>query len=339
MGYGFGVDYLAEVLRFMRNSDFSDKYQEYFTLGSSISTRDRDGIHKTFSGLMKIMYPTGEASREQIEELLRFSIEGRKRVKDQFLRIDPTFEGVDFGYTDTAGGWHPVTTLEEEEYPGYYWSRGSGATSAGEGGASEDGLARGDGRSLGDGGGATSSSFDTPSSAGTPQSPILPSASTLFEGHRDFIENQRGVSYETLLLPYLRGATVIELHDPYVRMGHQGRNLVELLALIAAAKDPADEVTFRLFTTLEDDPNYQVKQLQMLQSIVQGAAQQGLRVEVAKDPGGHDRWISTDTGWRINLGRGLDIFQKSDGGWFDLGTSRQEFRQVKAFGVTYIREG
>ncbi|WDH80260.1 MIT C-terminal domain-containing protein [Microbacterium esteraromaticum] len=48
--------------------------------------------------------------------------------------------------------------------------------------------------------------------------------------------------------------------------------------------------------------------------------------------------MRTDTGWRINLGRGLDIFQKSDGGWFDLGTSRQEFRQVRAFGVTYIRD-
>lgn len=358
-GYGFVVDYLAEVLRFMRNTDFSDKYQEYFTLGSSISTRDRDGIHKTFSGLMKIMYPTGEASRDQIEELLRFSIEGRKRVKDQILRIDPTFEGVDFGYTDTAGGWHPVTTLEEEEYPAYYWSRGavgsrgSGAALTGEGDASEDGLARGDGRALGDGTGAAAPSpspgtapssgamlpsADSPSYAASP-SPDTSAAPTLFEGHRDFIENQRGVSYETLLLPHLRGATVIELHDPYIRMGHQGRNLVELLALIAAAKDPADEVTFRLFTTLEEDPNYQVKQLQMLHSIVQGASQQGLRVEVEKDPGGHDRWISTDTGWRINLGRGLDIFQKSDGGWFDLGTSRQEFRQVKAFGVTYIREG
>jgi ATP-dependent Lon protease len=161
----------------------------------------------------------------------------------------------------------------------------------------------------------------------------------LFEGQRDFVENQRGVSYETLLLPYLHGATEIELHDPYIRMNHQGRNLVELLALIASAKDPADEVTFKLYTTLDDEPRYQQKQLQMLNQIVQEAAQQGLKVEIAKDPGGHDRWIRTDTGWRINLGRGLDIFQKSDGGWFDLATSRQEFRQVRAFGVTYINEG
>jgi len=140
-------------------------------------------------------------------------------------------------------------------------------------------------------------------------------------------------------MPYLRGATEIDLHDPYIRLGHQGRNLVELLAMIAAAKDPADEVTFNLFTVLDEDPEYQPKQLRMLNDIVQGAAQQGIKVNVAKDPGGHDRWIRTDTGWRVNLGRGLDIFQKSDGGWFDFGISLQEFRQVRAFGITYIREG
>ncbi|MCB5292348.1 hypothetical protein BJQ90_01783 [Arthrobacter sp. SO3] len=50
-GYGFVVDYIAEVLRSMRNLDYSDRYQHYFTLGPYISTRDRDGIHKTFSGL------------------------------------------------------------------------------------------------------------------------------------------------------------------------------------------------------------------------------------------------------------------------------------------------
>jgi len=118
------------------------------------------------------------------------------------------------------------------------------------------------------------------------------------------------------------------LHDPYIRTSHQGGNLVELLALIASAKDPADEATFKLFTLLEADPEYQRKQLQMLGQIIQGADQQGIKVEVAKDPGGHDRWIRTDNGWRINLGRGLDIFQKQEGGWFDFGSTRQEFRQV-----------
>ncbi|TFB71534.1 BREX system Lon protease-like protein BrxL [Cryobacterium glaciale] len=317
-GYGFVVDYIAEVLKSMRNLDYSDRYQHHFTLGSDISTRDRDAIHKTFSGLMKLIYPHGDATAEQIEELLRFAIEGRKRVKDQILRMDSTMAPVNFGYNSMAGEWSNVTTLEEEEYPGNYHRRASGelATDAAHEGVP---FVAGVG----------------PSTVAT-VAQVEPGKEELFQGQRDFQENQRGVSYDTLLMPYLAGAIEIELHDPYIRMAHQGRNLVELLAAIAAAKDPADEVTFRLFTVLDADPENQPKQLRMLSDIVQGAAQQGIKVDMAKDPGGHDRWIRTDRGWRINLGRGLDIFQKADGGWFDFGTSRQEFRQVRAFGVTYI---
>ncbi len=65
-GYGFVVDYLAEILRSFRNHDYSHKYADYFTLLSDISTRDRDGINKTFSGLMKILFPAGDAPAEEI---------------------------------------------------------------------------------------------------------------------------------------------------------------------------------------------------------------------------------------------------------------------------------
>ena len=332
-GYGFVVDYIAEVLKSMRNLDYSDRYQQYFTLGSDISTRDRDGIHKTFSGLMKLLYPHEQATAEEVEEILRFAIEGRKRVKDQILRIDATMADVRFGYEPIGGGWKAVTTLEEDEFPTYYRSRR--ATSDGDGADADTGPEAA-GADEGDEGSLPRVDLTTGTDV---QIEFEVPAPKLFEGHRDFAENQRGLSYETLLMPYLEGAAEIELHDPYVRMSHQGRNLVELLAMIASAKDPADEINFKLFTLLEEEPEYQKKQLQMLNEIVQGAAQQGIKVDVAKDPGGHDRWIRTDTGWRINLGRGLDIFQKSDGGWFDFASSRQEFRQVRAFGVTYIREG
>jgi ATP-dependent Lon protease len=119
-GYGFVVDYLAEILRAMRSHDFSDRYQELFTLSADISTRDRDGIQKTFSGMMKILFPHGEATPAEIEEVLRFSIEGRKRVKDQLLRIDTTYAKVRFTYQDKAGKEKLVTTLEEDEYAGAY---------------------------------------------------------------------------------------------------------------------------------------------------------------------------------------------------------------------------
>ena len=101
-GFGFVVDYLAEVLRSLRSFDFSDRYQEQFTLSSDISTRDRDGINKTFSGLMKLIFPHGGASAEETEELLRFSMEGRKRVKDQLMRVDSTYANVKAQQTQSA---------------------------------------------------------------------------------------------------------------------------------------------------------------------------------------------------------------------------------------------
>lgn len=315
-GYGFVVDYIAEVLKSMRDADYSDRYQPHFTLGSDISTRDRDGIHKTFSGLMKIIYPHGEATREQIEEILRFAIEGRKRVKDQILRIDSTMAEVKFGYSDKAGEWRGVTTLEEDEYPAYYHHRG------------------------GEAGGEVTTELGSAVDAATTGLTVeaAPKPEPLFEGHRDFQENQRGVSYEALLLPYLRGATDIKIVDPYIRLPHQGRNLVDLLALVASVKDPADEIAVKLVTK-EDKGDFQQQHLLMLKDIQDGAASVGIKFNVEWDETIHDRSITADNGWKVLLGRGLDIFQKGSGSQFDMGARRQEFRQVVAFGVTYINEG
>lgn len=127
-GYGFVVDYLAEVLRTFRNYDFSHNYERYFELSSDISTRDRDGILKTFSGLMKILFPSGDASQDDIELLLKFAIEGRKRVKDQLMRIDPTYARVNFSFLNPAGEWQTVKTLEEMQYPQHYYKTAQDAT-------------------------------------------------------------------------------------------------------------------------------------------------------------------------------------------------------------------
>ncbi|TFC34900.1 BREX system Lon protease-like protein BrxL [Cryobacterium sp. TMT2-14] len=314
-GYGFVVDYIAEVLKSMRNFDYSDRYQQHFTLGSDISTRDRDGIHKTFSGLMKLIYPHGEATAEQIEELLRLAIIGRKRVKDQIVRMDSTMAEVKFGYSDTVGVWHAVSTLEEDEYPKYYHRRS--AKGAGD---------------------IASDEQSDPGQIGEEPIEVASLAEpTFFEGHREFQENQRGVSYDTMLLPYLRGATEITIVDPYIRLPHQGRNLVDLLVLLAAAKDPADEIAITLLTK-EDTGEFQRQHLLMMNEIQDGAAAVGIKFTVVWDETIHDRSIRADNGWKILLGRGLDIFQKGSGSQFDLGARRQDFRQVVAFGVTYIRE-
>ena len=315
-GYGFVVDYIAEVLKSMRSADYSDRYAEHFTLSPDIATRDRDGIHKTFSGLMKILYPHGEATPEQIEELLRFSIEGRKRVKDQILRMDSTMAEVKFGYLDRAGDWHDVTTLEEQEYPSHYHqSADEGSEDVDTAGAPSD---------------ASSISSDT--------SPSAPAHEALFEGHRDFQENQRGVSFGLLFGPHLRDATEITITDPYIRRFHQARNLMELIEEIATGKDPADEVIVKLITSEEvENEELTSKQLEFLTKVRTGAAAAGVHFEFTFDKAIHDRSITTDTGWKILLGRGLDIFQFVAHDVFDLAFRLQDYRQVKAFGVTYVQ--
>lgn len=310
-GYGFVVDYIAEVLRSMRDSDFSDRYQPHFTLGSDISTRDRDGIHKSFSGLMKIIHPTGEATKDEIEELLRFAIEGRKRVKDQILRIDTTMAEVKFGFLDKAGEWQAVSTLEEDEHPDLYHRSPAEPSSDGvsDGDRAVDGAAADD----------------------------APAEPELVAKHVDFQENQTGVSYASILVPYLRGSSELILQDPYLRQFHQIRNLMEFVEALAVEKDPADEMTLLVITCeTSDGPVKAAQQLTNLRQVQQNAAKVGIKLGFRFDPNVHDRSIVADNGWRIVLGRGLDIFQRFSTDALDLTARLQQFRQVKMFSVTYI---
>ena len=77
----------------------------------------------------------------------------------------------------------------------------------------------------------------------------------------------------------------------------------------------------------------------VIQKVRQGASVGGVALDVTFDGSIHDRSFVTDTGWRILLGRGLDIFQYVTSDAFDLASRRQEYRQVKAFGITYVRAG
>lgn len=322
-GYGFVVDFIAEILKSMRAQDYSDRYQQYFTLSDDISTRDRDGIHKTFSGLMKILYPNGEATVEEIEEILKLSIEGRKRVKDQIVRIDTTMSGVKFGYSDKAGNWTPVTTLEEREYPTFY---------SGESVEGRDTVVA-ETETVQISKEAASDSLDEIAQA------VVPVAETLFEGHREYQESQRGITFDYLLAPYFIGAQEIIIADPYIRMYHQARNLMELIEAISRTKSLADEVKVRLVTTKGDEEEQWIaKQIEFLESIKEGASIAGVTFSYDFDENLHDRSITTDTGWKIVLGRGLDIYQNVSSNSFDPSSRMQEFRQVKAFGVTYVRE-
>lgn len=313
-GYGFVVDYLAEVLRSLRNHDYSDRYNEHFTLSPDISTRDRDGINKTFSGLMKILFPHGEATKDDVEELLRFSIEGRKRVKDQLMRIDTTYGNVSFTYLGSDGQAKPVATLEEEEYPAFYHK----TIAETEGGA-----------------GLVAAQSDTP------LVPVNPPASTepeLKEKHLTFQENQKGVSYDALLAPYLKGASSITVTDPYIRLFYQMRNFMEFLETVVRCKAPDEEVAVHLLTTEDEFKSEQ--QNDNFEKMKESAGAVGVNFTWEFDGTGtiHARHIVTDHGWKISLDRGLDIFQHYEmNDAFAFANRLQQYRPCKAFEVTFIK--
>lgn len=116
---------------------------------------------------------------------------------------------------------------------------------------------------------------------------------------------------------------------------------MELVEGIARDKDPADEVTLRLVTVEnQDGPEKAQRQLEYLLQIKRSAGVLGIVFDVKLvDPTAiHDRSITTDLGWKILLGRGLDIFQRMNDSPFDLATKYQKYREVKGFGITYLRE-
>lgn len=333
-GYGFVVDYLAEAFKDLRRQDYSDKYREHFTLDPQISTRDREAIHKTFSGLMKLLHPSGEATKDEIEELLSFAIEGRKRVKDQIVRIDPTMHAVPFSYEDASGTKTSVTTLEEDEYPEYYHKvakdpaelepieaeepKETRRVTAEPEALAEADLETGDSEAL---------------NTGRTKHPRA------YEGSKKIKENQRGVSYKRLFGPWLEGARNVLLIDPYIRQFYQARNLMEFVQLLTTLKDPADTVNLLLVTGREmKNEEWRQKQEDLLSQVVEEAALGGINLTVEFEEGLHDRHIYTDTGWQMTMGRGLDIFQPFENSPLSLAHRLQEHRRAKAFSIFYTRE-
>ncbi len=316
-GYGFVVDYLAEILRHLRNQDYSDRYKEHFELSTDISTRDRDAINKTFSGLMKILFPEGEATPEEIEEILKFSMEGRKRVKDQLFRIDTTYAEVAFHYSDTRGGDKSVMTLEEIEYPHHYHRT----------------VAEAEAEVLG----VTRTESEAPElvNGATVSNDMVRGPE---EGHRTYNENQKGVSYDKLFGPYIKGANRITVTDPYIRLFYQIRNFMEFVETVVKYKS-VDEELFLQLITIEDDFKGE-QQRDHLEKIKAACEMVGIDFDWEFDQTGtiHARHIVTDTGWKISLDRGLDVFQHYEmNDAFTFANRLQQFRQCKAFEVTYLK--
>ncbi len=310
--FGLITDYISAILHETRKLDLSSELAKYAKFDGSLSERDHNAIRKTFSGLYKLIYPDGKITEEEAKELIDFAAEGRKRVKDQLYIIDSTFrnEPAKFKYI-----WLPtgetvnVETLENiennhrQEFSAQETEDATSAASADEAKAEEH----------------------------KPRPRIKPLTRKVIQ----IRENQSGICYKNLFGDYLRGAKEIKLVDPFIRAPHQFENLVEFLQVIVNLNTDGNGVHVHVSTTGESDEKVAeaVDYFDDLEDELRP-----LGIDLTYDfNANHDRFIETDTDWRIGLGRGLDFYEKIDPR-FALAKYNPEMRRCKPCNIQFMRK-
>ena len=317
-GYGLITDYIAAVLHAMRNDDRTAVLNEYAKFDGSLSERDHLAIRKTFSGMMKLLYPDGRMTDQEAYELIDFAAESRKRVKDQLYVIDETFkaEPAHFKYINLKNGLEIQVETLERISNGHIESAAS-TTSSNDTESNNSNEAEVT---------ANNNGADDVQAAKRPRIPLLQEKSMTFR------MGQTGVSYEKLFAPYMRDAKVITVEDPYIRASWQIKNFMEF-ALMLINTRPVDDLKLNLVTNEEEEKIPDL--IDKLDDIKDDLASYGIEFEY-KLRDFHDRCIKTDTGWTITLGRGLDMFEKYN--TYSIASSRQDMRKCKEFMVTFMKE-
>ena len=309
-GYGLITDYIAAVLHELRNKDLTALLSEYAKFDGSLSERDHLAIRKTFSGMVKLLYPDGNMTTEEAFEIIDFAAECRKRVKDQLYLIDETFktEPALFKYINLKTGEEiSVETLERINHRDCLPQSSSDVKSE------------------------LQSESEAADKADNPERRKRKRIPMLAEKRISFRLGQTGVSYKSLFAEYLQDARSIIIEDPFIRTFWQLKNLTEFLSMLTESRQ-VEGLKVHLITNEEDDKIPAL--IDDLDDIKEDLAAVGLEFTYEfKDF--HDRCIKTDTGWIITLGRGLDIFEPYNK--FSLGAMQQSKRKCKEFSVVYSR--
>ena len=324
-GYGLITDYIAAVLHALRNDDRTAVLKDYAKFDGSLSERDHLAIRKTFSGMMKLLYPDGKMTDEEAYELVDFAAECRKRVKDKLYVVDETFkaEPAIFKYINLKTGIETnVETLEKVSNPLIIPINSTISTATGK-------LTDADAQPLNEGITEKCSAEEERNSSC--QIAKRPRIHILQEKSMTFRMGQTGVSYEKLFAPYMAGANSITVEDPYIRTSWQIKNFMEF-ALMLINTRPVDDLKLHLITNEEEEKIPEL--IDKLDDIKDDLASYGIEFEY-KFKDFHDRCIKTDTGWLISLGRGLDVFEKYN--TYSIASYRQDMRKCKEFTATFMK--
>ena len=293
--YGFITDYLAEAFHHLfKHRNYFSAVKKRAKLGPGFQGRDETAVYKTVAGLIKLLHPDGECNDTEFEEYLAYAIEGRRRVKEQLnkRKKDEEFGEIQLSYINTKGESIEVHCPE---------SIGVDATLNPRSGPTET---------------AEPASPAPPpprSSVAVAESIVVPpvdqgagqAPAELANKHFTIRYGDAGYSYQSMFGAYLQGAKKLVVEDPYIRREHQIRNFLQLCEL---AVQVGTIKTIELITSAEHDAQQEDAE-KRLDEIKEGLADFDVAFTYKFNEKIHDREVRTDTGWHIQIGRGLDIYQ------------------------------
>ncbi len=276
--FGFITDYIAEVFHHL--SKHVNRYayvKEHLKLGPEVKGRDETAVNKTVAAFLKLLHPGCEPSEAELNEYAEYAIEGRRRVKEQLFKRKPDdeFAELNFSYFRSDGVEVPVFCVESKRH-----------FEAG-GLIPEDEIVSQEA--------AAASPVKAAEDSEAPR-----------ERHYTIHYGDTGHGYDQIFLPYLRGATKVDIDDPYIRSNHQIGNFIRFCELIARST----EVKSIRLKTGSDDNSQQVVVSARFDALAEDLKLHGIELSYTFDANIHDREVRLDNGWIVKIGRGLDIYQR-----------------------------
>lgn len=307
--YGFITDYLAEAFHYQfKHMNRFDEASRRVKLGSAVEGRDEKGVKKTLAAFLKILHPDNEVADAEFEEYVAYALECRRRVKEQMNKRKPDEEFANIGLSYFTAAGEEIEVFCPESKNALATQRPTRRSLQSE--------------ALDAAPPAKPSAAAEKSTVEPVADPPQPSVPEPTEQHFTILYGDVGHSYDTIMGPYLRGAKVVTIEDPYIRMTHQIQNFVRFCETCLKAGTIKE---IKLITGYED--RIQLAEMsEKLDDLKQSLLEADVLLEIELNPNIHDREIRLDNGWVIKIGRGLDFYQKP-GSWFELGNHDLSLRK------------
>lgn len=328
--FGLITDYLSEALHylFVHDSDYVGIVNARLRKGDNIEGRDNRALQKTISGFIKLLYPTGQPTDEEFDEIVEYAIEGRRRVKEQLNKRKPDEEyaNINMSYIN-AKGEKVVVYCPESKYSEATQNprKADGCIVPTEEVPNEVNVSTDN---------VTSDNSTEVNVTQELKDDIIPQGPQ--PKSLDIRHGDTGYSYDNLFAEYLDGAKDIELQEPYLSNIYQLQNLTrfaEMIVKLGTCKKFS--LTTKICESIEDTQRLQTA----LEQLKAALADMGVEFEYTFSDLIHTRFIQSNNGWNISLDRGLHIYQApaQPKNYFLMGSYDLELRPCKETKIIYTR--